>query len=90
MPRPGLSNFVPRNNLRTKSVINNHCSECSLSYSSDFSIHLETFEGNATSDWLNRIRSYVTFQYGNLGERRQRIFLRMVGEYGPRFSCKPD
>ena len=48
-------------------------------------LHLEVFESNTTSDWLNRVsRNCVTFKFTNLEEKRQRMFLKMIGEYGPR------
>ena len=38
-------------------------------------------------DWLNHtvqpIRSCVTFKFTKFWRKRQRTFLRMVGEYGP-------
>ena len=52
-----------------------------------FLIHLELFECNNTFDWLNHmvkpIRSCVTFQFAKSQRKRQRMFLRMVGAYGP-------
>ena len=48
------------------------------------------FECNTTSDWINRtvypIRSCVTFKCLSIKKTlrtRQRMFLKMVGEYGP-------
>ena len=58
---------------RTGAVFTNHFSECSLSYSPEFSVALEAFECKTTSDWLNHmvspIRSCVTFKFTNLGEK---------------------
>ena len=53
---------------------------------------LETLECtcNRNSDRLNRmfqpIRSCVTFKCTNLDEKRQMMFLRMVGQFGPNIS----
>ena len=50
-------------------------------------LYLAAFEGNTTSDWLNRtvypIRSCVTFKLTTSPRKRQRMFLRMISEYGP-------
>ena len=52
--------------------ITNHSFERSLSYSSDF-LHLEAFDCNTTSYWLNHtvypISSCVKFHFANLGEK---------------------
>ena len=51
-------------------------------------LYLEAFVCNTTSNWLNRmvspIRSCVTFKFTESCRKRQRMFLRMVGEYRPR------
>ena len=67
-------------------IFTNHLQECSCS--PDFFLHLPAFECNTTSDQLNRmikpIRSYVTFKITNFLEKKtKRMFLRMIGEYGP-------
>ena len=49
-------------------------------------LYLKGLECYTTSDWVNRmvqpIRSCVTFQLANLGRKRRRMLMRMVGEYG--------
>ena len=51
-------------------------------------LYLAAFECNTTSDWPNHtvwpIRSCVTFKFTQSWRIRHRIFLRTVGEYGPR------
>ena len=44
-------------------------------------LYLAAFECNTTSDWLN----HTAFNFTKSWRERQRIFLRMVREYGPRF-----
>ena len=47
-------------------------------------LFLAAYERNTTSDWLNHmvypIKSCVAFKFKNSWRKRQRTFLRMVGE----------
>ena len=52
----------------------------SLSLVLQIFLYLEAFECNTTSDWLNHTIKRVAFKF----RKRQRMFLRMVSEYGPR------
>ena len=53
-------------------------------------LYLVAFECNTTSDWLNPtvkpIRSCITFKFTKSWRDKQRMFFRMIGEYGPRFQ----
>ena len=70
--------------LTPGSVFTNHSLEHSLSYSPEFH-NLEAFECNRTFDWLyglaNQKLCYIPIS--KFWRKRQRLFLRMVGEYRP-------
>ena len=58
-----------------------------LTFLSSFVSELKTFQRNTTSYWLHHaeepIRSFVIFHFSKPWRKRQRMFLRMVDEYGP-------
>ena len=46
-------------------------------------LYLSALECNTTYDWLNRINQKCYIQSYKILEKCRRMFLRMVGEYGP-------